>query len=212
MLALMDEAGLSAEDFGELMGVSGMTIRRWSKSRSGDLPKLYIPALQNACQNLLAQGLIAPASPIADVILKHSADEHLRVALANLGISDSCLKVDPHQPESFVDCLTEIGKNDGRRSQVESNSEKIFEFQKLGAEWKSRIHLLWQLAKSQKLTFADKAVAYGALFYLLTPIDFIPDHIPFFGLIDDFMILGAAAAFYARHFKDIMDELQDDVN
>ncbi|EQD76717.1 protein containing DUF1232, partial [mine drainage metagenome] len=36
---------------------------------------------------------------------------------------------------------------------------------------------------------------------LLTPIDFIPDHIPFFGMLDDFWVLGVAAAYYANKFS-----------
>jgi uncharacterized membrane protein YkvA (DUF1232 family) len=73
----------------------------------------------------------------------------------------------------------------------------------MGREWKKRITTLWKVVRSNKLTHFDKLVAYGALFYLLTPIDFIPDHIPVFGLMDDYLVLGIAVAYYAKNFKEI---------
>ena len=88
------------------------------------------------------------------------------------------------------------------QKEVKENKEKVFSFKKLGEEWTSRIGLLWKVVQSKKLTSLDKMIAYGALFYLLTPIDFIPDHIPFFGLLDDFGVLGIAATYYKTKFSE----------
>ena len=46
----------------------------------------------------------------------------------------------------------------------------------------------------------DKLAAYGALFYLITTFDLIPDTIPVFGLLDDFAILGIVVAYYVQKF------------
>ena len=58
---------------------------------------------------------------------------------------------------------------------------------------------------SCKITISAKAipapVAERALFYLLKSIDFIPDHIPLFGFMDDFLILGLAAGYYSQKLK-----------
>jgi hypothetical protein len=34
LIAILKESKLSAEEFGQLMGVSGMTIRRWQKNNT----------------------------------------------------------------------------------------------------------------------------------------------------------------------------------
>jgi uncharacterized membrane protein YkvA (DUF1232 family) len=49
----------------------------------------------------------------------------------------------------------------------------------------------------------EKLSAYGALFYLITVFDLIPDTIPVFGVLDDFAILGIVTAYYLRKFPDL---------
>jgi uncharacterized membrane protein YkvA (DUF1232 family) len=60
------------------------------------------------------------------------------------------------------------------------------------------------VVKSSKLSHVDKLVAYGALFYLLTPMDLIPDHIPVLGLVDDFGVLGFALTYYTKRCPEIL--------
>ncbi|MDE2313589.1 MAG: DUF1232 domain-containing protein [Elusimicrobia bacterium] len=55
--------------------------------------------------------------------------------------------------------------------------------------------------RSPQLTLTDKLVAYGALFYLITPFDLIPDTIPGIGYLDDFAILSLALLYYERRFR-----------
>ena len=50
-------------------------------------------------------------------------------------------------------------------------------FQKLGQAWKDKIAVLRRVVKDEHLALAEKVVAYGALFYLITPFDLIPDHV-----------------------------------
>jgi uncharacterized membrane protein YkvA (DUF1232 family) len=48
-------------------------------------------------------------------------------------------------------------------------------------------------------------VAYGALYYLLCPLDLIPDNVPVFGLMDDYCVLGLAASHYAKKHKNLFE-------
>ena len=49
----------------------------------------------------------------------------------------------------------------------------------------------------------DKLVAFGALFYLIAPFDLIPDAIPLFGYVDDFIILGIAALYVRTRYPKL---------
>ena len=61
---------------------------------------------------------------------------------------------------------------------------------------------LWAMIKDPNAAWASKAIAIGALVYLITPLDAIPDFIPIFGLTDDVgVILAAIAALRADMSK-----------
>jgi uncharacterized membrane protein YkvA (DUF1232 family) len=45
--------------------------------------------------------------------------------------------------------------------------------------------LLGRLLKDSRVSMADKALFAGAIIYVIMPLDFIPDIIPFVGQIDD---------------------------
>ena len=45
---------------------------------------------------------------------------------------------------------------------------------------------------SEKCSAADRAIIYGALAYLVSPIDLIPDLTPFIGYTDDMALITAA--------------------
>ena len=47
--------------------------------------------------------------------------------------------------------------------------------------------------------------ALFAIIYFLSPIDLIPDHIPVFGLLDDYAVLGLAIAYYMRRFPKLFE-------
>lgn len=49
--------------------------------------------------------------------------------------------------------------------------------------------LLYYTLQSDKVSTADKAIIIGALGYLISPIDVIPDAIPIAGLSDDLAVL-----------------------
>ena len=51
------------------------------------------------------------------------------------------------------------------------------------------IKLLGGLITDPRVALLDKLLVFGAIAYIVTPIDLIPDFIPFFGEIDDVYIL-----------------------
>jgi uncharacterized membrane protein YkvA (DUF1232 family) len=52
-----------------------------------------------------------------------------------------------------------------------------------------------------------KLIIIGALGYFISPIDFIPDFIPFVGYTDDLAVLAAAIMTVASHIKEMHKEM-----
>src|SRR5579863_1845316 len=191
VLSLLDEAHLSPEELGAVIGVSGMTVRRWlNKPKQTGVPQVYIPAIREACYTLIAKGRLRAESPTVQILLAQAPSNEYRAALENLGLREGFDVQRNMSQDDILVGLTQIGTQAQKQNDVNNNQKKIFSFKKMGNEWSIRITTLWKVVSSKKLSQLDKVVAYGALFYLLTPIDFIPDQIPFFGLLDDFGVLG----------------------
>lgn len=51
------------------------------------------------------------------------------------------------------------------------------------------LRLLGGLLTDRRVSMVDKLLVVGAIAYIVTPVDLIPDFIPFFGEIDDVYIL-----------------------
>jgi uncharacterized membrane protein YkvA (DUF1232 family) len=47
------------------------------------------------------------------------------------------------------------------------------------------LKLLIDLLRDSRISSADKAIVAGTILYVISPIDVIPDFIPFIGLVDD---------------------------
>ncbi|MCY4014124.1 MAG: YkvA family protein [Gammaproteobacteria bacterium] len=52
-----------------------------------------------------------------------------------------------------------------------------------------QVQLLWRMVKDPKAAWPAKAQAIGALVYLISPIDAVPDPLPIVGLVDDVAII-----------------------
>jgi uncharacterized membrane protein YkvA (DUF1232 family) len=57
------------------------------------------------------------------------------------------------------------------------------------AELPRFLKLLWGLVTDTRVAMIDKLLVAGAIAYILTPIDLIPDFIPFLGEVDDIYLL-----------------------
>lgn len=64
------------------------------------------------------------------------------------------------------------------------------------------VQSLWAMIKDPAAAWPSKAIAIGALLYLVSPFDAVPDFLPFFGLSDDAgVVLAAVAALAAALAK-----------
>ncbi|MBP5257274.1 MAG: DUF1232 domain-containing protein [Prevotella sp.] len=68
--------------------------------------------------------------------------------------------------------------------------EKISRIAKrAGAKLVYSAHVLYYTLESDKVSLKDKAIIIGALGYLISPLDVVPDAIPIAGLGDDLAVL-----------------------
>lgn len=51
------------------------------------------------------------------------------------------------------------------------------------------LRLLWGLVTDPRVAIVDKLLVAGAIAYIVAPVDFIPDFIPFLGEVDDVYLL-----------------------
>lgn len=66
--------------------------------------------------------------------------------------------------------------------------------------------ILYYLMQSDKVSLKDKAIILGALGYLISPIDVVPDAIPIAGLADDLAVLLYALG---KVWSQVDDNLKD---
>lgn len=55
------------------------------------------------------------------------------------------------------------------------------------------------------------APAVGALLYFISPIDLIPDYIPFVGFVDDAAVIAAVCAYLDKEIEPYMDEAKSEI-
>ena len=200
LLKILEKTGYSPEELGRMIGLSGMTLRRWMKKPEHfPIPPVYIPAIRDTCYRLASEGILDPESPeVKEILISGLSTGEHHAAIVNLGLSPDFDNNPVMTEEKILTSLVVIGAQGKKQLEVENNPAKISSFKSMGSEWTERISTLVSVIKSRKMGLTDKFIAYGALFYLLTPIDFIPDNIPFLGLFDDFAILGFAATYYMK--------------
>ncbi len=82
----------------------------------------------------------------------------------------------------------------------------------------SYIRLLFGLMRDGRVSRLDRLMVLGAIAYLISPLDFIPDFIPFFGEVDDifFVMLAvqrlmdnAGRRVLLDHWRGTVEELSD---
>jgi uncharacterized membrane protein YkvA (DUF1232 family) len=205
---IMDEAGVSPENLSQWLGISNMTLRRWFKRPPDEeIPKEYDRAIAGGIHQMLAQGQLSHDGAAVNNFLNHNLPEFFQAAIGRFNVAEDVLDAkSPHQ-DRITATLAQIGNSSNVRRRIDSSGKKLTKFGQMGESWKQRITLLVRMIRAKELTLVDKLVAYGALFYLLTPIDLIPDQIPVFGLVDDFGILGFAVIYYQKTFGALIADL-----
>ena len=61
------------------------------------------------------------------------------------------------------------------------------------------VALCFRLLKDARVSTADKALLVGAIIYFISPIDFIPDVLPFIGQVDDSYFIALALLRLINH-------------
>jgi uncharacterized membrane protein YkvA (DUF1232 family) len=67
------------------------------------------------------------------------------------------------------------------------------------------VRALWKLTTDPRANWGSRLLALGALLYLVSPIDLIPDAIPIIGLTDDAGVIMAAAGKIADDLKKYLE-------
>jgi uncharacterized membrane protein YkvA (DUF1232 family) len=192
---------MSPEQLGKRLGISGMTVRRWEeKDPQEKLPLLYEKALHDVVRDLVAENRLSLDSSVVKAFSAEGANLPVMSAGNSLGITQNMLKLAERNPKTLMETLSGLGSSESKKAEVDHSKKKILSFKKMGQEWATRITSLMKILESKELHNFDKLVAYGALFYLICPFDLIPDWIPVFGYMDDFIVLGFAAAYYVKRF------------
>ena len=72
------------------------------------------------------------------------------------------------------------------------------------------LKLLYRLFKDPRVPLAEKALLIGVIVYVVSPLDFIPDVIPFIGQVDDlYLIALAVLRLLSRTGSEVLDEYWD---
>ena len=72
------------------------------------------------------------------------------------------------------------------------------------------LKLLYRLVKDPRVPLAEKALLAGTIIYVVSPIDFIPDMIPFIGQVDDlYLVALVVLRLLSRTNDDILREHWD---
>lgn len=196
--ALLKETGSSPEQLAKRVGVSHMTVRRWLKRPAcTEIQRIYSRALEDAVCEFVGEGTLTAESAIVQEIIVKNELGPFQAILRNLGLSKDFLShTEGGDKERLIMGLSQIGASHVRKTQVEGNLKKISRLRRLGKEWSLRIAVLLRVVRSKRIASVEKLVAYGALFYLICPFDFIPDYLSVVGYLDDFVMLGLAADFF----------------
>jgi uncharacterized membrane protein YkvA (DUF1232 family) len=78
---------------------------------------------------------------------------------------------------------------------------------KVSEVWE-KIEALYKMIKDPNADWKAKAVAVGALIYLISPVDAVPDIIPVVGLSDDVAVILTAISVLSLQLKEYISENQ----
>jgi uncharacterized membrane protein YkvA (DUF1232 family) len=113
----------------------------------------------------------------------------------------------------MADYKNELIKYTGKAKaeDVKRISEKISSMKKGPVKkiWDS-VSSLYKMARDPDVPWQYKAAAVGALVYLISPIDAVPDIIPVVGLLDDVAVITAAVASLGAALMKYKDKNETD--
>lgn len=200
ILECLAPTDLSPEKLAPYFSVSNMTFRRWKDKKNATVDENDMKLIVDGVFLLIADGHLSMESKEIQTLIEKNfhSPAYFSSVMKTLGLEEAVSSRSNFE-EKIIDSLHAIGDKENKRSYVESKLASLPEyFKKAGKDFKERTQTLVKVIKSKEISRTQKFIAYGALFYLFLPFDLIPDHIPVFGLMDDFAILGFAVAYYAK--------------
>lgn len=198
---LGEESGLSPEQLAEPMQISPATLRRLLKRPDSEsLPKAYETLVDEGVYRLIIDGKLSSESSIAQAVLLRGSERSFDAAIHALGFPEAAMARGSDMEDRITIGLSQIGSSDKHQKVVRESKSLMDRFEQLGKDWSSKLRTLRKIVGSKELSTIEKFAAYGALFYLITPADLIPDTIPVFGLVDDFSIICIVVAYYLSRY------------
>ncbi len=198
LFAMIRKADLSPEQFASYLGISGMTIRRWQEqSPDNEVPELYQVALVKTVEKLILEGFLKVEDEEVLPFLRNRDVDNIKLNLQTLGLDlDELRTLEAKNEADLYSALEKVGESNQRQEQVLSKLSDILNIGNLRVEMKESIKALVQIVKERRHEGRHALVAFGALFYLIAPLDLIPDAVPIFGFIDDFSMLNLSTLYY----------------
>jgi uncharacterized membrane protein YkvA (DUF1232 family) len=202
VLACFELSKLSPEELAHYLGVSNMTIRRWKKRLTEHVDHSYLAAIYQGILGLVGDGKLDMEHPqVKSILLSKSEgynDRYAKAVLRSFGVTEP-IQVGVTAEAQIQSSLAQSGSILSHQKRVQAAETEIKQFGDRGSDWKEKTDQLWAIVQNSTLSVQDRTIAIGALFYLLMTFDFIPDHLPVFGLLDDFALLGAALDHYRKN-------------
>ena len=102
-----------------------------------------------------------------------------------------------NKEDIFREMSNNASESDIRR--IDENIDRM-KRGKLAEVW-DKVMQLYRFVKDPNAPWGGKALAIGALIYMISPIDAVPDFTPILGLLDDVGIITAAVTKLASELK-----------
>jgi uncharacterized membrane protein YkvA (DUF1232 family) len=139
-------------------------------------------------------------------MLSPESVEHIQELIDSYGAYDFNVKefVFNDKDDNVIkhEAIKLMNKFSRKRKAKDIDEKKLFNMNKgpVKKVW-GQVLNLWNVLSDPKVDLSVKAIAVGALAYLILPVDVIPDFIPFAGLTDDVGVIMYAISQIAKYNK-----------
>jgi uncharacterized membrane protein YkvA (DUF1232 family) len=198
ILKVIHDLEMSTGQLAPYIGISDMTLRRWFDKPNLEVPLLYENALREGIFQLIQERRVSVRTPLIREFLDGKFSNRFNAAVTELKIQGNIETFEGSVQEKTEAVLSLIGQSEENRREVGQQTAQIASLRDLGRDWKSGIDSLVEITRSKEISLSNKFVAYGALYYLISPMSLIPRSITALGYIDHFGMLCIAVSFYSR--------------